>query len=138
MSAGCIVVDANIAFKSLLAGRGDLRESVGIGGHPQLFAPHFLFIELFKHKERLLHASQLSESDLLTALHTLLNQLTLVHEQDVSVGNWMEAWRLCKGVDSKDTPYVALTLHLAAHLWSEDEELKTGLRARGFDRFFTP
>ena len=138
MSVGCVIVDANIAFKSLLAGRSDLRENIGLGGHPQLFAPHFLFIELFKHKERLLRASHLLESDLLTALHTLLNQLTLVHEQDISVGNWMEAWRLCKGIDSKDTPYVALTLHLSGQLWSEDEELKAGPRARGFHHFFNP
>lgn len=50
----------------------------------------------------------------------------------------MEAHRLCHGVDLKDTPYVALTLHFDALLWTEDEELKTGLRAKGFDRFYEP
>ena len=50
----------------------------------------------------------------------------------------MEARRLCDGVDLKDTPFVALTLHLDAVLWTEDEELKAGLRAKGFGRFFEP
>ncbi len=31
---------------------------------------------------------------------------------------------------------IALTLHLIGWLWSEDDKLKSGLRARGFDRFF--
>jgi len=41
-------------------------------------------------------------------------------------------------VDLKDTPFVALALHLDARLWTDDEELKAGLRARGFDQFFEP
>ena len=31
---------------------------------------------------------------------------------------------------------IALTLHLDARLWTADDELKLGLRAKGFDRFF--
>ena len=50
----------------------------------------------------------------------------------------MEAQRLCAPTDPKDTPYVALALHLDAELWTLDEELKAGLRLRGFDRFFSP
>jgi predicted nucleic acid-binding protein len=35
-------------------------------------------------------------------------------------------------------PFIALTLHLDGRLWTGDEELKAGLRAKGFDRFFEP
>ena len=138
MSADCVIVDANIAFKCLVGGRGDLRERIGPGGYPQLFTPRFLFVELFKHKDRLTHASGLAEPDLLAGLHTLLNQLAFVHEGDISIGTWVEAYRLCKGIDVNDTPYVALTLHLDGRFWTEDNELKIALRARGFDRFFEP
>lgn len=41
-------------------------------------------------------------------------------------------------VDEKDTPYVALTLHLDGRLWTDDVELKRGLMAKNFDRFFEP
>jgi predicted nucleic acid-binding protein len=138
MNADCVIVDANIAFKCLCAGRGDLRGRVGPGGHPHFFSPRFLFIELFKHKERLMHASGLAERDLLEGLYAVVSQLQFVGEANIPIGTWVEAYRLCKGVDTDDTPYVALTLHLDGRLWTEDGKLKETLRARGFDRFFEP
>ena len=54
------------------------------------------------------------------------------------MGTWVEAYRLCKGTDEKDTAYVALTLHMDGRLWTEDEPLKAALRAKGFDQFFEP
>lgn len=138
MNAGCVIVDANIAFKSLVTGRGDLRERIGPGGYPQMLTPQFLFVELFKHKERLVRASGLPEEELLAGLQTLLNQLIFIREADVPVGIWVEAFRLCKDIDPKDTPYVALTLHMDGRFWTEDNELKMALRARGFDKFFAP
>jgi len=138
MNADCVVVDANIAFKCLHSDRGDLRERIGPGGHPQFFSPRFLFVELFKHKERLARAANLSEADLLEALYSLTSHLEFVNEANIPVGTWVEAHRLCKGIDVNDTPYVALTLHLDGRFWTEDEKLKAALRARGFARFFEP
>ena len=138
MNANCVIVDANIAFKCLHAGRGDLRGRIGPGQHPQFFSPRFLFVELFKHKERLASAAKLPETALLEALYALVSRLEFVNEANIPVGTWAEAYRLCKGTDEKDTPYVALTLHLDGQLWTEDEQLKAGLRAQGFDRFFAP
>ncbi len=138
MNADCVIVDANIAFKSLQSGRGDLRERIGPGGHPQFFSPRFLFVELFKHKERLEAAANLSVAELLDALYALVSRLEFVNEANIPVGTWVEAHRLCKGIDAKDTPYVALTLYLDGRFWTEDKELKVALQARGFDRFFEP
>ena len=73
---------------------------------------------------------------MLAGLRTLLNQLAFVHEADIPIGIWVEAFRLCKQTDVNDTPYVALTLHMDGRFWTEDNELKTALRARNFDRFF--
>lgn len=122
----------------MLSGRGDLRERIGPGGHTQFFSPRFLFVELFKHKDRLARAANLPESDLLEALYSLMTHLELVNEANIPVGTWVEAHRLCQGIDANDTPYLALTLHLDGRFWTEDNELKTGLRARGFNRFFEP
>ncbi len=41
-----------------------------------------------------------------------------------------------KDVDPKGAPQVALTLFLAAKLWTKDDKLMHLLRARGFDDFW--
>ncbi|HWX21303.1 MAG TPA: PIN domain-containing protein [Candidatus Binatia bacterium] len=138
MNADCVIVDANIAFKSLKSDRGDLRQRLGPGEHPRFFTPRLLFVELFKHKERLVQASGLPEADLLAALQTLLSRMEFVNEANIPIGTWLEAHRLCRGVDEDDTPYVALTLHMDGRFWTEDKVLREALRARGFDRFLEP
>lgn len=138
MNAKCVVVDANLAFKALVSGRGDLRDRLNPSASIHFFSPRFLFVELFKHKERLARAARVGEDELLEALHTLVTRLEFVTESNIAIGTWMEAHRLCHDVDEKDTPYVALTLHLDGRLWTEDDELKRGLRAKGFDRFYEP
>ena len=138
MNAERVVVDANLAFKTLAAGRGDLRDRLNPAAKLQFFGPLFLFVELFKHKERLVRAARVDEDDLLEALHTLVTRLEFVAEANIAIGTWMEAHRLCHDVDEKDTPYVALTLHLDGRLWTDDAELKRGLRTKGFNRFYEP
>jgi predicted nucleic acid-binding protein len=41
-----------------------------------------------------------------------------------------------KVVDIKDFPFVALTIELDALLWTGDNKLKNGLKAKGFNLFY--
>ena len=138
MNAACVVVDANIAFKALAANRGDLRDRLGSSANLNFYSPRFLFVELFKHKERLATAARLNPDELLEALHTLVSRLEFVSEANIPVGTWMEAHRLCADVDEKDTPYVALTIHLDGRFWTDDTTLKVALRSKGYAAFFDP
>ncbi len=138
MNPDWVIVDANLVFKAMTAGRGDLRDRVGPAAPLRFFAPRFLFVELFAHKDDLALAAKVTAEEMLEALHALVTRLDFVNEANIPLGTWMEAYRLCKEVDEKDTPYVALTLHLDARLWTHDAQLKAGLRARGFDRFYEP
>ncbi len=131
-----VIEDANIAFRTLAGSRGDLRSRLDATDEIRFIAPRFLFVELFKHKDRLLRAMGKSEEELLDALHALVASLDFTDEVAIPIGTWVEARRLCAPTDPKDTPYVALALHHDAELWTEDTELKTGLIARGFTRFF--
>ena len=134
-----VIVDANIAFRALAHGCGDLRGILDSAGRDiEFFAPFFVLVELYKHKERIQRVSTLSEEDVLIALHELCECLTFIREADIALGTWVEAARLTKDVDAKDTPYVALTLHLSGRLWTKDDQLRQGLRARGFDHFWEP
>ncbi|MCP5542319.1 MAG: hypothetical protein H7A49_00280 [Akkermansiaceae bacterium] len=131
-----VVVDANIAFRALAGVRGDLRALMASSVDVAFFSPFFILVELYKHKERIQRRTSLGEELVLTALHELCECLTFIREAEIAVGTWAEASRLTHGVDPKDTPYVALTLHLGAKLWTHDLELKQGLRAKGFDEFW--
>ena len=133
-----VIVDTNILFAALVSSRSRLREILFTENELDFSCPRFLFVELFKHKERILAATELSEDDLLDALNALLARVHFVDEAIIPLGTWLEARRLCHGIDEKDTPFVALTIHLNARLWTDDAELKAGLRARNFNLFFEP
>ena len=107
-----VVVDTNVLFAALVSGRSRLRERFFADVASPFCCPRFLFIELFKHKDRLLTATELSEDELLDALNSLLARIRLADESAIALGTWLEARRLCRDTDEKDTPFVALTLHL--------------------------
>ncbi|MEY2466845.1 MAG: hypothetical protein QOD03_1366 [Verrucomicrobiota bacterium] len=133
-----VVVDTNILFSALVGSRSRPREILLMEAGLSFCCPRFVFSELFKHKERILAATDLSEDELLEALNSLLARLQFVDESAIRLGDWLEARRLCSDIDEKDTPFVALAIHLNARLWTQDDELKNGLRAKGFNLFFEP
>jgi predicted nucleic acid-binding protein len=133
-----VVVDTNILFSALLHKEAKLRECILTDPVHRFFAPRFVIVEPFKHKERIADATKLPEDELLECLSELLARMTFVEEGAIPIGTWMEGRRLCADVDRKDAPFVTLTLHLDGRLWSDDAELKAGLLAKGFNRFFVP
>jgi predicted nucleic acid-binding protein len=133
-----VVVDTNILFSALVSRHSRLREILLLESNVSFCCPRFIFSELFKHKERIIAATKLSEDELLDAMNALFSRTVFVDESLISIGDWIEARRLCSGVDEKDTPFVALAIHLRGLLWTEDQELKTGLRNKGFTLFFEP
>jgi predicted nucleic acid-binding protein len=133
-----VVVDTNILFSALVSRRSRIREILLMEAGLSFCCPRFIFSELFKHKERIVAATDLSEEELLDAFNSLFAHIQFVDESAIPIGVWVEARRLCSGIDEKDTPFIALAIHLNAHLWTEDDELKTGLRAKGFNLFFEP
>jgi predicted nucleic acid-binding protein len=131
-----IVVGTSIFLPLLLRRKSVQRRRFQTESGLRLYSPRFFLIELFKHKERIIRASELQESELLEALHELLSKIYFVEEGNIKIGTWMEARRLCADIDLKDSPFVALSLHLGARLWTSDEELKSGLLSRGFHHFY--
>jgi predicted nucleic acid-binding protein len=133
-----VVVDTNILFSALVSRRSRLREILLMESGLNFCCPRFIFSELFKHKERIVAATDLSEEELLDALNSLFAHIQFVDESAIPLGVWIEARRLCSGIDEKDTPFIALVIHLNARLWTEDDELKKGLRVKEFNLFFEP
>ena len=138
MNAGRLVVDTSVFISLLIRRESAMRRRLRDDPAVRFYCPRFFLVELFKHKERIAAASELSGDELLDCLHALLARIRFIEEGGIPVGTWMEARRLCRDVDMKDAAFIALTLHLDARLWTADEELKTGLRAKGSVQFFEP
>lgn len=106
-----IVIDTNIVFKALRLKHSAIRSFLSQEGY-SFYAPKFLLVEIFKHKEKILKNNLQLEDEFYEYLNILLNRISFVNEDFISIGNYMEAYRLCKDVDEKDVPFVALTIEL--------------------------
>lgn len=102
----------------------------------RIFTAKYLIVEIFKHKERIVKASKVSEEEIYAYLHEVLSRIEFINEDLISTQNYVKAYWLCKDTDENDTAFVALSLQLDADLWTDDELLKTGLKKKGFWRFF--
>lgn len=103
----------------------------------QFVAPKFIIVELFKRAPKIQKATKLSKDEVLELLSSMVNQIKFYEEDLISIGSWIEAFRLCRDVDEKDTPYIALSLELNAKLRTNDNELKIGLGSKGFNDFYS-
>ncbi len=131
-----VIVDTNIIFSALL--REDNKYANALiknEGRHDFYGVYFTIVELFKHKERIKKFSKLSDDDILEVLYELLKHINLINDHIISVSSWKQAMNLVYDIDIKDLPNVALTIELEGKLWTNDVELKEGLRAKGFDEF---
>lgn len=129
MDSARVVVDTNIVFSALLSKEARSRETLLTDRAHDFFCPRFVMVELFKHKERIQSVTRLSEAEVLECLIELLSRISFIDEGSIPIGTWLEGRRLCADVDPKDTPFVTLSLHLGAILWTNDVALKSGLVA---------
>ena len=130
-----VVVDTNILFSSLRAKNSGLRRVLE-REDCRFYAPNFLMVEIFKHKERILQKSKATEDEVYEILYRTLHKITFINEETISLENFIEAYKLCGNIDEKDTPFIALTLEIEGELWTNDVVLKRGLIKKGFDYFF--
>jgi len=80
---GRIVIDANLVFSELIAGKRRLWKL--FSGHPdwEFYCPKYVLVELFKHKERIAAASGLDEENLLALLHAILEHIRFFDEDAI-------------------------------------------------------
>lgn len=132
-----IVVDANILFSGLLPVFSKIRETLLHKEH-DFYAPSFIIVELFRHKDKIFKHSKLNDEEIYELLNKMVERLHLTQTEFITVENRVNAYELCKGVDPKDAIYVALCLELDATLWTGDKKLIQHLSKQGFEHFFSP
>ena len=113
-----LVVDANILFSALVAGKlTDLFLSPKI----ELVAPELLFEELKKHSEELQQKSKLSEEDFQIVLKILERRVTVIPLKEFD--HLFDKAEELLGEHVKDAPYVALALQLRCPFWTYEKRL---------------
>ncbi len=132
-----IIVDSNIIFSALLTADSSFLSIIS-DDSKKFASPYFLFIEMFKHKEKILKYSKIKEQDLLITLDLLLSYIRFVPIEILSKSSRAIAYDLCKDIDENDSIFVALTLEMDGHLWTGDKKLIAGLQKKGFNKFYTP
>lgn len=132
-----IVVDANIIFSALLNADSTFLSTISDNKY-KFVSPYFLFVELFKHKEKILKYTKISEADLLITLDALLSNIRFVPLNMLTLQSRQNAYDLCKDIDINDAPFVALAIEYNGLIWTGDRKLINGLTAKGFNKFFHP
>ncbi|MEB3342798.1 PIN domain-containing protein [Okeania sp.] len=132
-----IIVDTNILFSTLLKEKSSFSELL-LNSNYDFFICEQVLVELFKRKEKILKASQLTEEEIIKIYQTLLKCINLYKEDLILPENLVTAYQLCQDIDETDTPHIALTIELNGLLWTGDKKLKEGLQRKGFIKLFEP
>jgi len=130
-----VVVDTNILFSAFLSASSQYRDLLFQENY-EFYAPNFVFLEIFKHKEKILKCTKESEEEVYGFLGRILKRISFVREEVVSSENYKKANFLCSEIDENDTPFVALAMELDGYLLTGDEKLKKVLKDKGFNRIF--
>jgi predicted nucleic acid-binding protein len=135
MIQNSVVVDTNLIFSALISNASKIREIL-FESNMTFYSPNFLITEIYKHKDKLLKSSKLTESEFYLYFNEIIERIKFVPTDFIGTESRQKAYELCKDVDIKDTPFVALAIDLNIPLWTGDKKLKEGLKSKGFSDFF--
>lgn len=124
-----IVIDSNVIFSSLLSGKTFYMD---ILNQNEVYAPDFLFEEIEEYENTIIEHTPLKEDFYDYALE-IFQSLKIVPRIAVRPNTWQKAYDLCKTIDEKDTPFLALSLELNLPLVTRDKKLYKGLLNKGFN-----
>lgn len=133
-----IVVDTNIIFSAILSSKGKIGNLLlNSENRFEFFSTTFLLEELDTHHDKLKKISGINDSDIKYLKRILFNHIEFIDANLIHPDNWQNAYNLVKDIDEKDTPFVALSLEIQAHLWTGDKKLSKTLKHKGVDWILT-
>ncbi|MGE5343211.1 MAG: PIN domain-containing protein [Candidatus Omnitrophota bacterium] len=127
------VIDANILFGAIISTR---RIYLEILRTHELYAPDFSLKEIEKYEGLFLKKTKIKKEELNFFLIKLFEGITILPSILIGQESKQRALDLCKDIDEKDTPYVALSIELDIPLITNDKKLYRGLKGKGFSDVF--
>lgn len=130
-----IVIDSNILFSSIITPKGIIADILLNPFYNfSKYATNYLFVELFKHQDKILKASELSKNDLLELLHIIISDVTFVSESLIPPDIKKKAYNLVHDIDPKDSTHLALSIFLDSYLWTGDKILYSKLKVKNYKK----
>jgi predicted nucleic acid-binding protein len=130
-----VVVDTNLIFSALIPKASKIREIL-FERNMTFYSPNFLISEIYIHKDKLLRSSKLTETEFYLYFNEIIERIKFIPIDYIGDESRQKAYDLCKDVDIKDTPFIALAIALDIPIWTGDKKLKDGLRLKGFHDFY--
>ncbi len=97
--------------------------------------PDFALKELEKYEDVILKKRKLPISDFRLFIKNLFEEIIIIPKIAVRKFAYDKAIELCKGIDEKDTPFIALCVEFGYPLWTNDKALIENLPKKGFNNF---
>jgi predicted nucleic acid-binding protein len=135
MISNSVVVDTNLIFSALISKASKIRE-VLFESNMTFYAPNFLITEIYTHKDKLLKNSKLTDSEFYLYFTGIIERIKFIPTDFIGKDSRQKAYDLCKDIDIKDTPFIALAIDLGIPIWTGDKKLKDGLRLKGYHDFY--
>ncbi|MEI6679754.1 MAG: PIN domain-containing protein [Mariniphaga sp.] len=135
MISNSVVIDTNLVFSALIPKASQIRDIL-FESNMNFYSPNILITEIYKHKDKLLKNSKLTESEFYLYFNGIIERIKFIPTDFIGLKSRQIAYDLCHDVDIKDTPFVALSIDFAIPLWTGDKKLKDGLMKKGFHEFY--
>lgn len=127
------VIDSNILFGAIISSREIYFEIIK---KFDLYTPDFALKEIEKYEELILRKTKLAKKELNTFIVKLFRGITILPAIIIDKDSKQKAFDLCKDLDEKDTPFIALAIELDIPFVTNDKQLYRGLRKKGFSTIF--
>jgi len=127
-----LIIDSNIVFSALLKKENNCKRII-FSDNFEIYSCNFLFVEIFKHKNKIQLLSELSEEEILIQIDKILSRVNFVNDNLISTNIYYQAFILCKDYDPSDTPFIALLLFLNVPLLTGDKVIYEPLKQKNFN-----
>ena len=131
-----VIIDTNLVFAFLHKNQAESARFFFSKQDYSFLTPNLFVYETFLHHDTILEKSKGTHEATHSLFEKVVEKLYFINESTISIENFIDAYYLCKDVDDKDTPFIALSLELSVPLWTRDVILKNHLISKGFTNFF--
>lgn len=91
-------------------------------------------MEIEDHFDKMVQVSNLTPYEIKTVIGALYQCITFMDDDLIPWDNYVEALRIVRDIDPYDVTFVALNDFMQTTLWTGDQSLNKGLKAKGYER----